>query len=124
LYSRVICIISLGYLELNGHSSLSWAQYATQRRNSLQRRKIELNLRLQKTTNNPNNPNASAVAKTKNNIQKEIEQLKLTIPVSQHKSSTTDIQKIPKENSAPLQYITQIHIDKEHIQVMIIIMMS
>lgn len=57
---------------------LTWPQYASQRRNSLQRRKIEITKRLQKTKNNSNNLNNTAIQKSKNNIKKEIEQLKLT----------------------------------------------
>ncbi len=57
---------------------MTWSQYASQRRNSLQRRKIEINKRLQKTKSNSNNPNNNAILKSKNKIQKEIEQLKLT----------------------------------------------
>lgn len=108
----------LGYLELSDRSTLSWAQYAAQRRNSMQQRKIEINRRLQKTANNPNNPNASTVAKSKNNIQKEIDQLKLTSKQSPKHGNDLN-SKLHKDslNKTPLEFITQINIDKDHIQV-------
>ena len=64
----------------------------------MQRRKIEISKRLQKTSNTANNLNNLGNPQTSKNLQKEIEQLKLTSTNSSNKSSFKSA-KFDKQNS-------------------------
>ena len=68
----------------------------------MQRRKIEISKRLQKTSNTANNLNNFGNPQTSKNLQKEIEQLKLTSTNSSNKSSFKSA-KFEKQNSVKVK---------------------